>query len=68
MAKLTRKVDDAASDSILLQVRTNAAYGDIRRYRSQLGPFGATPIVVRVTPEQADMLRSDPLLIVEDVQ
>lgn len=37
-----------------------------RRYRAGLGPFGADPVTLAVTPEQLDALRADAMLILEE--
>jgi hypothetical protein len=54
-----------ASDTVRLRVRTAPAHGDATRYRAGLGPFGHEPVTVEATPEQAEALRADPMLIVE---
>jgi len=61
-----KKPDAApASATVRLMVRTVAAHGEMMRYRAGLGPFGREPVTVEVTPEQAEALRADPMLIVE---
>lgn len=53
---------------IRLIVRTRPAHGDARRYRAGLGPFGREPLEVEVTPEQAEALRADQVLLVADAE
>jgi hypothetical protein len=54
-----------ASATVRLLVRTVAAHGDFPRYRAGLGPFGREPVTVEVSPEQAEALKADPTLQVE---
>lgn len=49
-----------------LIVRTLPSHGDLPRYRAGLGPFGREPVEIDVTPEQADALRADPVLLVDE--
>jgi len=49
-----------------LIVRTQSAHGPHTRYRAGLGPFGREPVTVEVTPEQAEALRADPVLLVAE--
>lgn len=56
-----------APATVRLMVRTQDAHGDMPRYRAGLGPFGREPVVVEVTPEQAEALRADPALAVAEV-
>jgi hypothetical protein len=64
---MTAKKPDAAPDrgTIRLTVRTVPAHGEMTRYRCGLGPFCREPAIIEVTPEQAELLRADPMLIVE---
>jgi hypothetical protein len=55
-----------ARTTVRLLVRTVAAHGDATRYRSGLGPFGREAVAVEATPEQAEALRADPMLIVAE--
>jgi len=52
---------------IRLIVRTQAAHGTNPRYRAGLGPFGRDPVTIEATPEQAEALKADPVLIVAEV-
>jgi|YNPMSStandDraft_2_1061718.scaffolds.fasta_scaffold20613_3 hypothetical protein len=54
-----------AAACVRLSVRTAPAHGGQPRYRAGLGPFGPEPLTVEATPEQAESLRADPMLIVE---
>jgi hypothetical protein len=63
----TKKTDDQPP-AIRLFVRTVAAQGDQTRYRAGLGPFGREPVTVEATPEQAEALRADPMLIVTEAE
>jgi len=54
-----------AGATIRLMVRTVAAHGNATRYRAGLGPFGREPVTVEVSPEQAEALKADPTLQVE---
>jgi hypothetical protein len=61
-----KKPDAApARATVRLMVRTVAVMGEMRRYRAGLGPFGREPVVVEATPEQAEALKADPLLHIE---
>jgi len=55
-------------DTVRLSVRTVAAHGEMTRYRAGLGPFGREPLTVEATPEQAESLRADPMLIVTEAE
>jgi len=61
-----KKTDTSAT--VRLSVRTAAAHGEMTRYRAGLGPFGREPATVEVTPEQAEALRADPMLIVTEAE
>jgi hypothetical protein len=64
-----KKTDAApASNTVRLMVRTAPAQGDQPRYRAGLGPFGREPVTVEATPEQAEVLRADPMLIVTEAE
>lgn len=63
---MAKKPETAAPATVRLSVRTQAAHGDHPRYRAGLGPFRREPVVVEVTPEQADALRADPALAVAE--
>ena len=55
-----------AATRVRLSVRTATAHGDAARYRAGIGPFGRDPVTVEATPAQAEALRADPVLIVEE--
>jgi hypothetical protein len=55
-----------AAARVLLSVRTVSAHGNAQRYRSGLGPFGREAVAVEATPEQAEAMRADPMLIVAE--
>ena len=55
-----------AAARVRLSVRTVATHGELTRYRAGLGPFTSDPQVVEATPEQAEALRADPVLIVTE--
>ncbi len=59
----TAAPDKGADDQVTVTVRSTG----FRRYRAGLGPFTPEPVTIKVTPEQLIELRSDSLLIVEDV-
>jgi len=50
-----------------LVIRTQPAHGSAPRYRAGLGPFGREPVVVDVSPDLAEALRADPVLLVAEV-
>jgi hypothetical protein len=54
-----------ARATVRLKVRTVPAHGDAKRYRAGLGPFGREAVTVEATPEQAEALKADPLLHIE---
>ena len=58
----------AAVPRVRLMVRTVAAHGEMTRYRAGLGPFGSNPVTVEATPEQAEALKADPMLIVTEAE
>lgn len=58
----------AAPDIARLSVQTIPEHGEMTRYRAGLGPFGREPVVVEATPEQAEELRADPVLIVAEAE
>ncbi|MCE5420259.1 MAG: hypothetical protein JJ713_05680 [Acidithiobacillus sp.] len=58
----------ATQASVRLSVRTVATHGALTRYRAGLGPFTREPQVVEVTPEQAEALRADPVLVVTEAE
>jgi hypothetical protein len=51
--------------TVRLLVRTAPAHGEMTRYRAGFGPFGREPVLVEVTQEQAEVLKADPLLHIE---
>lgn len=57
----------AAPATVRLIVRTQAAHGEVPRYRAGLGPFGRAPVEVEATPAQAEALKADPVLVVAEV-
>jgi len=57
-----------AAARVRLSVRTAPVHGDATRYRAGLGPFGREPLTVEASPEQAEALRADPMLIVTEGQ
>jgi hypothetical protein len=61
-------VPPAAAPAIRLFVRTVAAHGEMTRYRAGLGPFWREPVTVEATPEQAEALKADPMLIVTEAE
>jgi hypothetical protein len=63
----TKKTDDQPPVT-RLSVRTAPAHGEMTRYRAGLGPFGSNPVTVEATPEQAEALRADPMLIVTEAE
>jgi hypothetical protein len=52
--------------TVRLSVHTVAAHGELTRYRAGFGPFTREPHVVEVSPEQAELLRADPVLVVAE--
>jgi len=54
-----------AAARVRLSVRTVAEHGEMTRYRAGLGPFRREPVVVEVLPWQAEALKADPMLHVE---
>jgi hypothetical protein len=65
---MTAKKPDSASHIVRLSVRTAPPQGERPRYRAGLGPFGREPKVVEVSPAQAETLKADPMLIVEEAR
>jgi hypothetical protein len=65
-AKANTAAARSGATTVRLSVRTVAAHGELTRYRAGLGPFTREPQVVEVTPEQAELLRTDPVLIVTE--
>jgi hypothetical protein len=65
MAK--EKISDQPTTTRLL-VRTAPAQGEMTRYRAGLGPFGREPVTAEATPEQAEALRADPMLILTEAE
>jgi hypothetical protein len=61
------KTSDQPTTTSLL-VRTAPAQGDQQRYRAGLGPFKREPVTVETTPEQAEALQADPMLIVTEAE
>lgn len=59
----TAAPDKGADDQVTVTVRSTG----FRRYRAGLGPFGRDPVTLEVSREQLIELRSDTLLIVEEV-
>jgi hypothetical protein len=59
---------ETARDTVRLTVRTVPAHGEMTRYRAGLGPFGREPVTVEATPEQAEALKADPVLIVTEAE
>jgi hypothetical protein len=57
-----------AAARVRLSVRTVAEHGEMTRYRAGLGPFGREPVVVEATPEQAEALKADTMLIVTEAE
>ena len=66
MARARKATDSADTVRVRLSVRTVAAMGELRRYRAGLGPFTREPQVVWVEQWQAEALRGDPFLAVEE--
>ncbi|MFN3595277.1 MAG: hypothetical protein ACK4TK_11445 [Thiobacillaceae bacterium] len=64
---MAKKPETAAPSTVRLIVRTVAAHGNTPRYRAGLGPFGREPVVVEVTPEQAEALKADTALAVAEM-
>ena len=65
---MATKKPDGHPSTIRLFVRTVAAHGEMTRYRAGLGPFRREPLTVEASPEQAEALRADPVLIVTEGQ
>jgi hypothetical protein len=67
---MAAKKPDAAPvrTTVRLKVRTAPAHGDATRYRAGLGPFGRDQVVVEATPEQAEALKADPMLDVNEAE
>jgi len=67
---MATKKPDAAPEraTVRLAVRTAPAHGEMTRYRAGLGPFRREPLTVEASPEQAEALRADPVLIVTEGQ
>jgi hypothetical protein len=64
-----KKTDTAPEKTtVRLTVRTVPAHGEMTRYRAGLGPFGREPVTVEATPEQAEALKADPVLIVTEAE
>lgn len=66
----TKKAAAAAADqggngkTVGLSVRTRTLP---QRFRAGFGPFGREPVAVQATPMQAELLRADPELTVEEL-
>jgi hypothetical protein len=59
---------ETVRDTVRLAVRTTPEHGEMTRYRAGLGPFGREPVTVEATPEQAEALKADPVLIVTEAE
>jgi hypothetical protein len=46
----------------------SAAGATLRRYRAGLGPFGREPVIVEAERWQVELLKSDPALVVTQVE